>query len=201
MKVKGDAMGRWSAGMVAAVVAAGALFCETGQSDGGGAVADEVEDLRLTVADVSGWTERAHGSFTGWGVYEGNALTGESPIDGAGDIYVAFGVVTTGMQYLESPPPSGTVNLFLDAYVMDFGTAEKAMAMYEELRPASGTAVGGEDDSVAIIDESTPSFGCMLYAHYGKFYIELKFNNYTTKSEAVGDAGLFLSVYKAKIVG
>jgi hypothetical protein len=116
-------------------------------------------------------------------------------------VYVNGGVVTSGIQYLQSPPPSGTTNLELDAFVMDFGTADKARQMYDEMRPATGTAVGGEADSVAIVDESTPSFGCMLFAHYGKFYIELKFNNYAVKAEAVSDAGQFLGVYKQKIAG
>jgi hypothetical protein len=158
----------------------------------------DVTNLRLTTSDISNWAERVEGSFPGYAVFVGNAVC-DDPIDGACGPYTAHQVVKTILQYMGRPSPVSGVNYKVDAYVMDFGTPVKAKAMFDDIKPASGTSMSGYADSVVIMDETTPNFGVTVYANFGKFYIELKMDNYTVKADAIADAKLFIDIYAAKI--
>ena len=184
--------------MVACVV----CFCSVTQDPAGGA--DDVSDLEITSADISNWTARTDGSCTGACIYIGEAVMYDSPINGAGQIYVDLGVLQSLFQYMEAPSGNPSIPFYLEAYAMDFGTADAAKAMFDEKvqSVSAPSAMLGYDISVVAIDESTPYYGCTVFAHFGKFYIELKFNNYEPGgpgNPSVEDAALFVPIYEAKI--
>ena len=177
-----------------------AVFCVCEVVDDSTDTSVDVESLRILTTDITNWTDRADGSFTGYEVFVGTDIC-NPPIDGACGPYNEQGVVKSIIQYMGRP--TGTPDLLynMDAFAMDFGTPAKAMAMFEAARPSSGTAMAGYATTVVVIDETTPNFGVTVFGHFDKFYIELKMDNYTVKEDAITDAKLFMDIYAAKING
>lgn len=186
----------WTA--VVGVLALGIVSCETAQVDDGSALADDVAELRLTTADISGWSERPDADVGSYVIQVGGELC-NPPIDGACDQYTSNGVVKTLIQYLTRP--ADPVPYKFDGYVMDFGTAAQARVMFDDAKGSAATTIAGFADSVAIVNEQTPSFGCTVYAHFGKFYIEIRLSGYDPASVAIADAATFVRVYSEKITG
>jgi len=126
---------------------------------------------------------------------------GLSPINGGAAEYVNAGALKFGIHYLQSSQTSSSTPLILDVYVIDYGSEEKARAAFELFKPANGAALSGFSKNDVIVDEASIAFGCLAHACFGKFYLELRFNNYSVKSMSLEDAAVFVSVYRKKIKG
>lgn len=183
-----------------AAVAAAFVGCETEQKSSESGLADGVEDLRITTSDIQGWSDTTQGSFDGDSVFIGDLLCGAgNPIDGACIPYTNRNVRETLIQLLTAP---GTpYPLLLDAYAMDFGTAEGARVMFEDKKTelSATESMAGYADTVVVV--KVEPYGCIVLAHFSKFYIELHFANYAQATESVDDAKMFMDIYYRKING
>jgi hypothetical protein len=82
---------------------------------------------------------------------------------------------------------------------MDFGTTANAAAMVQRQASIYSPLINipGYDSTVTI---ASPALGGItVFAHFGKFYIEVSFIGYQDQSQAISDAKLFLDLIKSKI--
>jgi hypothetical protein len=95
---------------------------------------------------------------------------------------------------------SGSVTKTINTFVMDFGTAEVAQAMYEYKKSGVGQKRAFTEfaETMAVADMGFSS-GCMAYACFGKFYISLNLYNFSDKEEAFGYAVQILNMYREKV--
>ena len=84
------------------------------------------------------------------------------------------------------------------AFVMDFGTAENATAMFEKMKlnEADPLTIGNYIESVAF--GSRHLSGINAYAHFGKHYVEISLSGYADESLATKEAEAFVEVYEQK---
>ena len=118
-------------------------------------------------------------------------------INGGAEEYLNRAMIKGFQQYMSR---SGT-DYEARMMVMDFGTIEKATSMYQYKAEQISlkVAAGGYNDTTAIIDPA-PLTGCLTYAHFGQYYIELGFSGYgAEKSESYTDASGFLELFDSKI--
>jgi hypothetical protein len=99
---------------------------------------------------------------------------------------------------------------FVEFYIMDFGNDINAMGMYQAKLVGIDTLISipGYDNGVALATTEiqrdpppicAPTHGITVYAHLGKFYMELAFDGYSDLSAATSDAKLFLDLIKSKV--
>ena len=88
-------------------------------------------------------------------------------------------------------------------WVMDFGTEDKAVEMYNILltkKASSKEAAGSYAESVAFLAQE--NYGYMGNAHFGKYVLWMQFDGYgANKSEAKNNLLGFLTTIEDKIAG
>lgn len=146
----------------------------------------KVSDFTLT-DEISGWT--AEGSVASFN--DANSL--ELVMDGGYQIYTDNGMIE-GIQEKMSTS-DGRRNQIM---VMDFGSPDKASAMYQFQKTSltGRSATFAYPDTVAI-GRVTLS-GITIFAHFGRFYFECGMGGYLPATKAIADGNLFLGYFEAK---
>ncbi|HJX62565.1 MAG TPA: hypothetical protein VJ860_01280 [Polyangia bacterium] len=114
--------------------------------------------------EINGWTQDPASD----GFWVGTDLVAGS-IDGAAQAYFDQGFVQGMFQNLDAPNSQ-----FCTVRAMDFGTAQKATAMYASAQSTSisqSTAIPPYDLSIAI--GNAAASGLSVYAHFGASYFEV----------------------------
>ncbi len=151
-----------------------------------------VTQLALESNDIQQWVEEEDG----YNVYKTSEELYQL-IDGGADEYLNRGLVEGFQQRLTRTETGYSATIM----VMDFGTIEKAANMYQYFSSRISPVVkaGNYNSSVAVIDPS-PLDGCIGYAHFKQFYIELSLMGYgAEKSEAYNNTARFIEIFQAKI--
>ena len=145
--------------------------------------------LKLASGDITSWTQDASEGFS-----EFKASTLETFINGGAPKYVDEGVVEGFIQNMSNSSKKVII------YVMDFGTASNATAMYAQIDANNGSKIEAQSYSLntAQLDDS-PSSGVTAYAHFGQYFIELSFSEFSDKTEARTTAPNFIEVFETKI--
>lgn len=154
------------------------------QEDGG---SGGIGDFRLS--GISGWTENKE---SGYVEYSSGTLF--DLINGGADQYNDEGLV----EGIQQKMTSSSGDKSYSAFVMDFGTADNATAMFEKMKlnEADPLAIGNYIESVAF--GSRHLSGINAYAHFGKYYFEITLSGYSDESLAISEAEAFLEVYEQK---
>jgi hypothetical protein len=135
--------------------------------------------------------------------------------------YISHGLVDLAYEQIIKPPivpitgfdsvnALGDWQYFVQAVIMDFGFDTNALEMYQAKLTEIDTLISipGYDAGVALATTEiqrdpppicAPSHGITVYAHLGKFYMELAFDGYSDLSKATSDAKLFLDNIKSKV--
>jgi hypothetical protein len=169
--------------VMACVAALAAGACKVVKNEGGGGSVS-VKDLRIT-DEVSGWTEK-----TTEGYVEFNTKGFYDLINGGAKPYEDQEMIEGIMQDMSASEGRECM-----IYVIDFGTDQKAeeMFLYQKSRITSLQAVGNYPEAMVAADASASNYA-MVYAHFGKFYVELLVME--ELSQALGTADLFLEHYE-----
>ncbi|MBN1307627.1 MAG: hypothetical protein JXA18_06910 [Chitinispirillaceae bacterium] len=151
-----------------------------------------LEDLKIENNEVSQWMENSFVKFNQTDMY--------AIVNGGATTYINNGMLEG---YEQKMSKSGTEYNFF-CWLLDFGTAEKAILMYNKIleeRQSDKEDAGDFPESVAFIDKS-PLYGRDGYAHFDKYFIWYSFDGYGTNySEAKANLIGFLEVTKSKIDG
>ncbi|HON10193.1 MAG TPA: hypothetical protein PLE24_04940 [Chitinispirillaceae bacterium] len=147
--------------------------------------------LRLAPGDISSWSEDQVGGYT---EFTASTLDGPGGINGGAPYYTDEGMVEGFNQNLSNGSKKACI------FVWDFGTAKNASKMYTKKDGDNINKIGasGYSPSVARLDDS-PSSGVVAYAHFGKYYIEISFTEFSDKSDARSTAVSFIEVFETKI--
>ena len=175
---------------VSMVLSALLFVCKFGTEEGN---TRTVKSLQVKAEDVSQWTEDQDGfkEFS-------NLAMLTVIMNGGADLYYNQGVIEGFIQYMSK---TGT-DYKIQSRVMDFGTAPKAVEMYDYIIQDVGTkqGVGSYGLEVALVDPDGALTGCKAYAHFGQYFIELALTDYgSKKTEATNNAVSFIEVFKTKI--
>lgn len=150
----------------------------------------DVTVLKVENNDVSGWTEDADG-FKRFATQEQvfDAINGEQ-IKYARYLQDGF----------KQDLSKGGTDRTCRYVVMDCGTAEDATALFNDMTINIGTKtpVGSYALTIAVIDP-LPMYGCDTYAHFGKYYVEIKPVGFSPKADANSTALSFLQQLEDKI--
>ncbi|MBN1578764.1 MAG: hypothetical protein JW913_19530 [Chitinispirillaceae bacterium] len=160
--------------------------CDCGQ----GTAERTVFSAKLGDNDVSQWVQ----DDEGYKVYKTYDEL-YAAINGGAEEYIQYGLIEGFWQKMTKG------SYYVDCSVMDFGTVEKATAMYQykadQVSPK--TAAGSYPDTIAIIDDSFIT-GCMGYAHFGQYYLQLSLSGYgANKPEGVQNAARYIEVFEGRI--
>ena len=147
----------------------------------------EPADFRI-VNEFSGWAENSGDD----GYFAFDATTLYQAINGGDLPYVSNGLVKGIRQKM-----TGDNSRYLDAFVMDFGTADDALAMYDALKSSTPLTVGSYPTTV--VSGSGFLGGVKALAHFDRFYFEASVSGYSEQAQALSDAALFLQWYESKI--
>ena len=136
----------------------------------------------LSTGDIAGWTSDTCMSYDQEELF--------LLIDGSASYHEAHGLVSGILQNLTH---SGGQEI--EAYISDFGNAESAKSMYANKKADALKiqVLPSFDSAVAVLDVIGETY--MLYAHVGKFFFELTFENFDTKTLAMDEAETFLNYY------
>lgn len=164
-----------------------ASSCEL-ESENGNSVRG-VKALKLTENDVSGWKE----DEDGYGEYNSETLI--DFVNGDAPNYTINGLIEGIIQDISKSPRKGKL------LVMDFGTEEAALSMYNDMsnRNSNMEKAGDYDISTAQLDVS-PSSGVYAYAHFKQFYIEIRLTDFPDKSKSPEVATSMIEVFEVKIM-
>jgi hypothetical protein len=135
--------------------------------------------------------------ISSWTMEQGGLASYNDPnslqlvMDGGFEIYTDNGMIE-GIQEKMSTA-DGRRNQIM---VMDFGTPDKASAMYQfqKARLTGRTATFNYPDTTAI--GKVTLNGVTVYSHFNHFYVELGMTGYSPASKAIADGNLFLGFYE-----
>jgi hypothetical protein len=146
--------------------------------------------MQIADNELSGWTQAAgFDTFYTMPIDTLNRL-----IDGPEQTYKDYGCKEIAYQTLTGPDPK-----VFSSFAMDFVTVSKAAAMfnYKKLQVGPGKNISSFDDATAFA--TTVENGVTAYAHFNKFYLEMKLEGFADTVEVLAVAGQFLNAFKAKI--
>jgi hypothetical protein len=150
-----------------------------------------LSDLCFSSGTITGWNTAADNSCQMNGTVE---LYND--IDGGAPTYIDHGFI----QYIKQDL-SGSAGKTASVRVMDFGTADKAKVMYEDILTSTKIndelPAPGYDRTVAVMSAAIGTFS--VYAHFDRFYFELIFSEMDGTADANNNAGQFLKTYQAKL--
>jgi len=130
------------------------------------------------------------------------------PLDGGADPFDKAGLLTWFHEKMNggTHPTASSGDYLFDGYVHDYGTPEKARALFAK-KVASDMPGDPLDTASGLVRFSTfPDSeaqgkmvleGVMVEATFGQYYFEFNLVGYTDPGIAVAEAGKFLSWYKA----
>jgi hypothetical protein len=154
-----------------------------------------VDQLEISDSDISGWAKSTANGDT-FCTYPIDSFYNGPPgnIDGGAVPYDSIGCKEIAYQTITGP---STMLCF--SYAMDFITVSKASAMfgYEKFSQIPNVSIPNYTISNAFAKSIIN--GVMVYAHFNKFYIEIKLIGFTDNTAALTSAGEFLDVFKGKI--
>ena len=159
---------------------------------------ENVQQLEIANNEITGWGIDTNGLGAGYSSQNPFAVSAanlHNVIDGGDMQYIDEGCIEAIFEYLQK------YNSFEQAtiYFMDFGTTANAAAMVQRQASIYSPLINipGYDSTVTI---ASPALGGItVFAHFGKFYIEVSFIGYQDQSQAISDAKLFLDLIKSKI--
>jgi hypothetical protein len=159
--------------------------CEFIKQEEGGS--GGIGDFRLS--GITGWTENEQ---SGYAAFSSGTLF--DLINGGADQYNDEGLV----EGIQQKMTHSSGDKAYSAFVMDFGTAENATAMFEKMKlnEADPLTIGNYIESVAF--GSRHLSGINAYAHFGKYYVEISLSGYADESLATKEAEAFVEVYEQK---
>lgn len=162
------------------------ISCKLVEDTGGSG--KSVYSLKLGSGDISPWVQIDDG------FKEFKPATAFDVINGGADEYVANGLVEGFFQTLSNS------DKFAEMKIMDLSSTSNATAMYKIKNKIIGdkSPSGNYNDSIAAIDNA-PLSGVVAYAHFDKYYIELDYTGYDSKTDARTAAANFIQVFDAKI--
>ena len=156
----------------------------------GGETEPDLKKLKFENGEVSGWTEaeeQGYVEFTASDMY--------SLINGGAQEFIDKGMVKGFQQQMEKG------DHMYRSYLMDFGTAENADAMFEAKAQDYASTIevaGSYPDTTAFVQPN--AYGYSGYAHFGRYMVVLMFDGYgNEKSQAKTDAVGFLQTIETKI--
>jgi hypothetical protein len=123
-----------------------------------------------------------------------------TPINGGAPPYIAAGLVSWCFEKMnggQTASPTGGDFLFL-GYVHDYGTTEKAKALYDAKVAANiitKVALGQYTDNEA--QASAVAGGVQVYATFGRMFFTFNVTGFANRDDAVAEAIKFLDTYKA----
>jgi hypothetical protein len=143
-------------------------------------------DISFRLSDeISGWIDQPE-YFASFDTAQLYIL-----INGGATSYIEEGLVDGIFQILNN----GTDNT-CDIFLYHFGTSQKAQVMFAKKKEwiSSKVLVTGYDESIVVGDEFLG--GAVIYAHFGKFELELSLSGYSDIEQLKTAAKLFLQVYE-----
>ncbi|MBD3392451.1 MAG: hypothetical protein GF410_10575 [Chitinivibrionales bacterium] len=153
----------------------------------------KVADLRITEAEISGWTEDKFETFT-----EIGALAQNSGFNGKAYFYEERGLNFVESAYQEL---SGEGDAAVACCVMDFSTAQVAEEAFTERTQEDAqdqlpqSSIGGYSESTALFYRSE----YWAYAHFDRFLIWIEVQGSMDQDAAKTTAASFLEAYEAMI--
>jgi len=154
--------------------------------------ATNVSQLFPTETDISGWKKNTTYGYTTW-----SAATLNDDIDGGSDKYTNRGMIECGDIAMLGPNGEEIKHQSL---IMDFGLDSNAAVMFNYKKDEFSTEevdITGYDNTVAFAHPGVG--GVTAFAHFKKFYLELKFEGFSDQNLAIQAAIQFLGLFKSKI--
>jgi hypothetical protein len=151
-----------------------------------------IDAISIENGEISGWNKDASDGYVGF-----NTSNMEMLVNGGSIQYTSKGMVEGFEQNMTKYGTDRTYK----AWVLDFGTAEKAAIMYNTILAANSSekeASGLYPETVAFLVKD--SYGYSGYANFGKYFVSMSFDGYgANTSEAKNNVVDFLQVVKGKI--
>jgi uncharacterized repeat protein (TIGR02543 family) len=151
-----------------------------------------ITDFRLPSNTVPGWTE-VDTTVSPYKTGEGQLLFG--PMNGGATRYVDGGAVSFSYQFMEKDTNGA------ELMIIDYGTAEKAIALFVNSKTTYGVA-----DILPLGIHSIDSIGILplgyslkTFSYYKNFYFELVFTNYANIADSKKIAETFIAACRAKV--
>ena len=145
--------------------------------------------LKLASGDITSWSQDESEGYS-----EFKASTLESLIDGGSTDYTNEGVVEGFIQKMFNGSKKAEIR------VMDFGTESNAASMYSFMDGNNNSKLEASTYDIATAQlNDKPTSGVDAYAHFGQYYIELRFTGFSDKNDARTTAPNFLEVFETKI--
>jgi hypothetical protein len=170
------------------------MFVENIASD----KATNVSQLKIASTEISNWAMASSAdSFTLW-----TAANFEQDIDGGYDVYTNRGMIEVADFHMIGPiDPAGEQNTIATrSYIMDCGNDSNAIELYKYWQ------IYNSADAFKIPRyKTTTAFaiavqgGITVYAHFKKFYFELKLFGFSSQPQAAATAVQFLGLFRAKV--
>jgi hypothetical protein len=170
------------------------LFVENIASD----KATNVTQCKITGSEISNWALASSAdSFTLW-----TAANFNDDIDGGYEKYTDRGMTECADFHMIGPVgPDGEQNyIATHSYIMDCGNDTNAYELYKYWQNYNSA------DAFKVTRYTTTTAfaipiqgGIVVYAHFKKFYFELKFMGYSDQTLAASTAVQFLGLFRAKI--
>jgi len=159
----------------------------------GGASQVTVENLRLANNEISGWAETGL-NLTSFGYASVQGLSElEGLIDGGAAIYYENGFASGILQEMKTQTSQTCA-----AWVMDFGTPEKAKQMVgvQRANAASPLALPTLPDSIAFVNDNISK----AFGYDSKFYFEIRVGGIFDAASRHSQLEIFMKTYFAKII-
>ncbi len=157
-----------------------------------------VSMLKVINGDISNWKmAQAPDSFTLW-----TAANFYDDINGGLEVYTDRGPIEIADMHLVGPIGSDGVQNVLEkrSFIMDYGTEANAIEEFNFMKSQNSADAFSFDEYGKNTAFAVPILGGIIaYAHFKKFYIELKFTGFSDQPNAVRTAIQFLSFFESKI--
>jgi hypothetical protein len=151
--------------------------------------------FKIADNEVSGWVLSAASGDT-FCTYPKELLYANAPgsIDGGAVIYDSLGLKQVAYQTLTGPGSA-----VYTSYTMDFGTDQKALAMFRELQSRNADRIGVAPFDTSMAFSKSVYSGLQAYAHFNEFFMQITLLGLANDSASLSAAGAFLTILKSKI--
>jgi hypothetical protein len=147
-----------------------------------------LEQLKISTSEISNW--RPEGDME---IYIGSELFSYN--DGGAPQYLNKGLIQTGVQRI-SGPNQGIVS----SMIMDFGTENNAIDMYNEKRiQNAGSTIPDPKYPISDVTVTSVLGGVTGFANYYNYYFEISVTGFIYPEDALKTLNQFLGLYFEKI--
>ncbi len=146
-----------------------------------------VDNFVLEVNEIGGWTQSSIFEF------DVNNCHLDAGLDGGAEKYIDEGLIRGFRQIMKS------TEFEADIFVMDFGDDSKATNMFNRMSADyknNKMPIDGYAATVVVTEENLS--GVNTIAHFGRFFIEIKFTGYLNKAESRATAKSFIETLEKK---